>query len=132
MARVPRDAIRELVRVSARATGLEEALVTAAAFEREQLVSTALGGGVAAPHARLVGLARPVVAVGVSPSGIEFDTPDGIPVRLVFLILTPRSEDGAQLEILSDIAATFSKEEAVERLCNDPRASTLVAQMKRA
>ena len=130
-ARDPREAIRELVRVSARATGLDEVLVTAAAFEREQLVSTALGGGVAAPHARLVGLARPVVAVGVSPSGIEFDTPDGVPVRLVFLILTPRSEDGAQLEILSDIAATFSHEDAVERLCNDPRAETLVSLMKR-
>ena len=129
-ARDPREAIRELVRVSARATGLDEVLVTAAAFEREQLVSTALGGGVAAPHARLVGLARPVVAVGVSPSGIEFDTPDGVPVRLVFLILTPRSEDGAQLEILSDIAATFSQEDAVKRLCSDPRAATLVALMK--
>ncbi len=130
-AREPHDAIRELVRVSARATGLDEILVTAAAFEREQLVSTALGGGVAAPHARLVGLARPVVAVGVSPGGIEFDTPDGIPVRLVFLILTPLSEDGAQLEILSDIAATFSQPDAVERLCDDPTPATLVALMKR-
>lgn len=130
LAREPRDAIRELVRVCARAAGLDEGLVTAAAFEREQLVSTALGGGVAAPHARLVGLARPVVAVGVSPTGIEFDTPDGVPVRLVFLILTPRSEDGAQLEILSNIAATFSQEEAVERLCDDPRAATLVALMQ--
>lgn len=130
-ARDPREAIRELVRVSARATGLDESLVTAAAFEREQLVSTALGGGVAAPHARLLGLARPVVAVGVSPNGVEFDAPDGIPVRLVFLILTPRSEDGAQLEILSDIAATFSQEDAVERLSNDPRPATLVALMNR-
>jgi mannitol/fructose-specific phosphotransferase system IIA component (Ntr-type) len=130
VAREPRDAIRELVRVSARATGLDESLVTAAAFDREQLVSTALGGGVAAPHARLDDLARPVVAVGVSPAGIEFDTPDGVPVHLVFLILTPRSEDGAQLEILSDIAATFSQEDAVERLCNDPRPATLVALMQ--
>lgn len=131
-ARDPRQAIRELVRVSARATGLDEALVTAAVFEREQLVSTALGGGVAAPHARLIDLARPVVAVGVSPGGIDFDTPDGAPVRLVFLILTPRSEDGAQLEILSDIAATFSQEDAVLRLSNDPRPATLLALMKRA
>lgn len=131
-ARDPREAIRALVRVSAKATGLDEALVTAAAFEREQLVSTALGGGVAAPHARLEGLARPVVAVGVSPAGVEFDTPDGAPVRLVFLILTPRSEDGAQLEILSDIAATFSQEDAVERLCADPRPATLLTLMRRA
>lgn len=130
--REPKQAIRELVRVSARATGLDEALVTAAVFEREQLVSTALGGGVAAPHARLIDLARPVVAVGVSPGGVDFDTPDGAPVRLVFLILTPRSEDGAQLEILSDIAATFSQEDAVLRLSNDPRPATLLALMKRA
>jgi len=130
-AREPRAAIRELVRVSARATGLDEAAVTAAVFEREQLVSTALGGGVAAPHARLEGLARPVVAVGLSPTGVEFDTPDGAPVRIVFLILTPRSEDGAQLEILADIAATFSHEDAVLRLCDDPRPETLVTLMKR-
>jgi len=131
-AREPRQAIRELVRVSAKATGLDEALVTASVFEREQLVSTALGGGVAAPHARLDRLTRPVVAVGVSPTGVDFDTPDGAPVRLVFLILTPRSEDGAQLEILSDISATFSSEDAVLRLCEDPRPATLVALMNRS
>ncbi|MBK7951406.1 MAG: cation:proton antiporter [Deltaproteobacteria bacterium] len=130
-ARDPQQAIRELVRVSAKATGLEEALVVGAAFEREQLVSTALGGGVAAPHARLLGLARPVVAVGISPTGVDFDSPDGAPVRVVFLILTPRSEDGAQLELLSDIARTFSSEDAVERLCADPRPATLVGLMNR-
>jgi Kef-type K+ transport system membrane component KefB/mannitol/fructose-specific phosphotransferase system IIA component (Ntr-type) len=129
-AREPDQAIRELVRISAQATGLDEALVTAVAIEREQLVSTALGGGVAAPHARLAGLARPVVAVGISPVGVDFDSPDGAPVRIVFLILTPQSEDGAQLEILSDIAGVFSDAEAVERLCNAPHPKTLVDLMR--
>jgi mannitol/fructose-specific phosphotransferase system IIA component (Ntr-type) len=71
--------------------------------------------GSSASHARLLGPGAPAVAVGLSPSGIDFDAPDGKPAHILCLILTPREDDGAQLEILSDLASTFYKGTMVEQ-----------------
>jgi mannitol/fructose-specific phosphotransferase system IIA component (Ntr-type) len=72
--------------------------------------------GVAAPHARLPGLQAPVIAAGLSHFGIDFDAPDACPAQLIFLILTPVHDDGAQLEILADIAASLKARELREKL----------------
>src|SRR5947209_4253978 len=53
--------------------------------EREELGSTAVGAGVAIPHCKLPGLSREVVAVAVSPRGVDFGAADGRPVRVFFL-----------------------------------------------
>ncbi|MBI1929277.1 PTS sugar transporter subunit IIA, partial [Candidatus Poribacteria bacterium] len=71
--------------------------------------------GVAVPHARIDGLADPVVAVGLSKEGIDFDAPDGVPAKIVFLLLTPLHDDGAQLEILADIAKIFNETATLEK-----------------
>jgi mannitol/fructose-specific phosphotransferase system IIA component (Ntr-type) len=55
----------------------------------------------------MLGMTKPVVCVGLSREGIEFDAPDGERSRMVFMILTPSEDDGAQLEILADISRTF-------------------------
>lgn len=78
-------------------------------------MATGLGSGLAVPHARLEGLAGPAVGVGISRAGIDFDAPDGRPAHLVFLLLTPRNDDGAQLEILADIARTFRQRRVREQ-----------------
>jgi len=62
---------------------------------------------VAVPHARMHGMHKPVICVGLSRDGIEFEAPDGERSRMIFLILTPSEDDGAQLEILADISRTF-------------------------
>jgi Kef-type K+ transport system membrane component KefB/mannitol/fructose-specific phosphotransferase system IIA component len=85
---------------------------------REQTMSTALPGGLAVPHARVPGLERPVVAVGLIPAGVDWDAGDGKPTRLVILVLTPVDADEMQLELLADIAATFQQPEAVSRAVN--------------
>jgi Kef-type K+ transport system membrane component KefB/mannitol/fructose-specific phosphotransferase system IIA component len=109
------DAIGELAAIAADGARLDRELVTEAVLARERIMATGLGNGVAAPHARLPGLGGPVVAVGLSPSGIDFDAPDGKPAHILCLILTPREDDGAQLEILSDLASTFYKGTMVEQ-----------------
>lgn len=101
------EAIDELAGPLASVIGLDPQLVATAVRDRERLMATGLGSGLAVPHARLDGLAGPAVGVGISRIGIDFDAPDGRPAHLVFLLLTPRSDDGAQLEILADIARTF-------------------------
>ncbi len=105
-----RGAIGELATALAEGAGLQSEEVTRAVLAREQVMATGIGMGVAVPHARLEKLDQPLVGVGLSPIGIDFDAPDGIPAHLLCLILTPIQDDGAQLEILADIAATFRNE----------------------
>ena len=76
-------------------------------MHRERMMPTGIGLCVAVPHARLHGLNRPVICLGLSCDGIEFDAPDGERSRMIFLILTPSEDDGAQLELLADISRTF-------------------------
>lgn len=99
--------IRELAEKSAKRAGLSPDEVARAVLDRESIMATGIGQGVAVPHARLAELEEPLVCVGLSEAGVDFDAPDGKPAQVIFLILTPKNDDGAQLEILSDIASTF-------------------------
>jgi Kef-type K+ transport system membrane component KefB len=83
---------------------------------REEVMGTAMGHVIAIPHARLPELERPVVTLGRSTPGIDWDAPDGLPVHLIFLVLTPREEHGHQLQILAAIAAAMVNEDARNRL----------------
>lgn len=105
-----REAIRELSRGTAVAAGLDESSVDAAVWDREMQGATGIGQRIAVPHARLEGLKGPVIGVGLSTNGVDFDAPDGDPARIIFLLLTPRQDDGAQIEILADIARKFGDE----------------------
>lgn len=106
------DAIRELARPAATAAGLAEEVVATAVLARERIMGTGLGDEVAIPHARFAEISRPVLAVGHSRAGIDFDSPDGQPARLVFLLLTPENEMSAQVQIMGQIARMFKREEA--------------------
>ena len=101
-------AIRELCRVAAPATRLRATEVAEAVEQREQLMGTGLGKGVAVPHARIEALRRPVMAFGRAPEGLDWDAPDGEPVRFVFLVLTPARQEGLQVQILQAIGRTMS------------------------
>jgi mannitol/fructose-specific phosphotransferase system IIA component (Ntr-type) len=68
--------------------------VTEAVRAREELAGTGVGDQVAFPHARLAGLERPVLGFGRSLEGVDWDAPDGVPVHLVFLVLTPDGDYG--------------------------------------
>ncbi len=107
----PQDVITELAEYAARDTGLEAQMIFDAVWEREQIIGTALGGGIAVPHARLIEINCPVVIAGISHDGIDFNAMDGAPVKMVFLLLTPRRDQGAQLQILADIARIFTNHE---------------------
>ncbi|MHB9027425.1 MAG: cation:proton antiporter domain-containing protein, partial [Candidatus Latescibacterota bacterium] len=103
-----REVIMELSALAAREAGLDTMQIFRAAWEREQLIGTALGGGIAVPHARLIEIKQPVVVAGHSVRGIDFNALDGAPVHITFLILTPAGDQRMQLQILSDIARIFT------------------------
>ena len=90
--------------------------IIAAVRTREALHGTGVGDDVAIPHARLEGLRRPLLAFGRSVPGVDWDTPDGLPVHLVCLLLTPEREHGLQVQILSAIARGFGNRAMRDRL----------------
>ena len=123
-------AICELCEAACAGLGLDGNTVTSAVLSREAQGPTGLGDRIAVPHARIESLASPVVAVGLSRHGIDFDSPDGLPAQLVFLILTPQDDDGAQVEILADIARTFRNEELRLKAVEVPTYTEFLAMIR--
>ncbi|WP_124948735.1 PTS sugar transporter subunit IIA [Sulfuriferula thiophila] len=75
---------------------------------REKLGSTGLGQGIAIPHGRIKGLKSAMgVFVRLNPS-IDFDAPDQLPVKLVFILFVPMQATDLHLQILGELAQLFS------------------------
>jgi mannitol/fructose-specific phosphotransferase system IIA component (Ntr-type) len=74
-----------------------------ALIQREEVGSTGIGDGVAIPHARTAAVQTIRVAAGVCQEGLDFQSLDGEPVYVFFLILTPVSASGAHLKLLSEL-----------------------------
>lgn len=77
--------------------------VLEALIQREEVGSTGIGDGVAIPHARTAAVRTIRAAAGVSQEGLDFQSLDGEPVHLFFLILTPASAAGAHLRLLAQL-----------------------------
>jgi mannitol/fructose-specific phosphotransferase system IIA component (Ntr-type) len=92
-----------------------EALLSAV-VEREQQGSTGLGHGLAIPHARAEGVDGVVGALAVSAAGIDFDSADGEPCHLIFLIVAPPNESTRYLKTLSAITFIGKSESKTARL----------------
>lgn len=111
-----REAIAELAKVAAAPADLSAAAIDEAVWTREQFVGSAIGNGVAIPHARIKNLKQPIVALGISRPGLDFDAADGRMVSLILLILTPEQDTRTHLELLASIARTFKEVRVVEKL----------------
>lgn len=106
--RTPADAIAELTRAFGSLLVGHKRDARDAVLDRESLAPTGLGDEVAIPHAAVLGLERPLLALGRAPYGIDFDAPDGRPARFVFLLLIPPKAYEEEVRILASIArATF-------------------------
>ena len=78
--------------------------------DRERLNSTALGDGVAIPHGKLPGLKRVLAAFGRSRGGVDFQSLDGKPTHLFFLLVAPEDSAGAHLKALARISRLLKDE----------------------
>ncbi|MHB1236006.1 MAG: PTS sugar transporter subunit IIA [Gallionella sp.] len=77
-------------------------------FAREKLGSTGLGQGVAIPHGRIAKLRDATAAFVKTSHPIPFDSPDGLPVNLIFVLLVPERATDLHLQILGELAQMFS------------------------
>ena len=90
-------------------------------FTREKLGSTGLGHGVAIPHGRIAKLRDATAAFVKTSHPIPFDSPDGEPVNLIFVLLVPERATDLHLQILDELAQMFSDRQFRNRLlaCDD-------------
>lgn len=89
--------------------GIDKATLVKVLVEREHLGSTGIGDGVAIPHGKLNTVSSPIVSFGRSRRGLDFDSMDGQPAYLFFLLLAPENSSGVHLQVLTRIAKMLKK-----------------------
>ena len=117
------EALRFFAARIAEQSGLEADAVFDGLAEREKLGSTGIGGTVAIPHCRMKGLKSAFLAVGISPSGVDFAAADGKPVHLFFVIVSPQSDPQQNLKFLSAISRWVKEDGNVDKVVSlsDPK-----------
>lgn len=105
--------------------GIARSAVFDSLFAREKLGSTGLGQGIAIPHGRIKGLKEASGAFLRLAVPVAFDSPDGKPVSLLFILLVPEQATEQHLQILSELAERFSDRTCREALCNADSADTI-------
>lgn len=88
--------------------GLARSVIFDSLFAREKLGSTGLGQGIAIPHGRIKGLKHVAGAFMRLATPVPFDSPDGRPVNLLFVLLVPEQATEEHLQILSELAQRFA------------------------
>jgi PTS system nitrogen regulatory IIA component len=87
-------------------------------MERESLGSTGIGGGIGIPHGKLKNLDTLLLGFGLSRRGVDFESMDGRPTHIFFLLVTPENSTGLHLKLLARISRVLK---------NDPFKAKLMA-----
>lgn len=86
--------------------------------EREEIMSTGIGFGIAIPHAKIGTIQEMAFAIGISKAGIDFDSMDGEPVHLVILVAAGEKQHKEYLRLLSNIMSIIKKENVKDNIIN--------------
>ncbi|WP_293843907.1 fructose-specific PTS transporter subunit EIIC [uncultured Parolsenella sp.] len=89
---------------------------TEAVHARESFGSTALGEGIAIPHAKTAAVSAPGLAAMTLPEGVDYDAPDGLPTTLMFLVAAPDTKADVHLEVLSRLSMLLMDPEFCDSL----------------
>lgn len=116
-ARTKKEAVRELAEaLASHVDGLETSELIQMLLERERLGSTAMGDGIAIPHARIETLDRLLAGFGRSRQGVDFDSLDGKPTHIFFLLVAPGREGSAHLLTLARLSRFLTNPEFRDKL----------------
>jgi mannitol/fructose-specific phosphotransferase system IIA component (Ntr-type) len=118
--------LKELVDFLAERSGGNASEILTAVREREAVLSTGIGFGIAIPHAKSPSVSTLSLVAGVSSVPVPFDAIDGEPVRLFFLLVGPDAAAGLHVKALSRIARVVRREQVREALLSAPDAEAFV------
>ncbi|MEL1251818.1 PTS sugar transporter subunit IIA [Aurantiacibacter gilvus] len=117
--------LQQLSKTFAESFNLDPVQVLEHLEERESLGSTGFGRGVAIPHARMPGLHRPLGAMLKLERPVDFEAADGLPVDLVFGLLSPAQSGAIHLHALAEISRLARDERVHDALSDAPDAEAL-------
>ncbi|WP_155308436.1 PTS sugar transporter subunit IIA [Desulfosarcina ovata] len=119
--------LNELVAPTARITGIDPNDMVRVLMERERLGSTGIGDGIGIPHGKLKNLERLVLGFGLSRKGVDFESIDGRPTHLFFLLITPEHATDLHLKLLARISRMLKKDSLKEMLMKAGSAEEVIA-----
>ncbi len=85
-------------------------------IEREKIMSTGIGAGIAVPHVKLNSVKDFVIAIGISKNGIKFDSLDGKPVHIIIMIAAPAHKHAEYLKLLAQIVLILKNPELRKKI----------------
>jgi len=110
------ELLRELVALLGNGSGMDQEDILRAVREREAVLSTGIGYGVAIPHGKSAAVPDLRMAAGRTSGPVDFDALDGRPVSLFFLLVGPESAAGPHIKALSRISRVVRREDVREQL----------------
>jgi len=110
--------LEELVVPVAEIAGLSQEKLVRVLMDREKLGSTGIGGGIGIPHGKLKELESLVLGFGLSRQGVNFESIDGQPTHIFFILITPENSTGLHLKLLARISRILKNDPFKERLLN--------------
>lgn len=114
---------------SAESVGDKEELETAI-FNRENILSTGIGLGIAIPHVRLRSVTEMTIAIGICRKAIDYDALDGQPVNIIIMIASPEGTHREYLRILAKIVLLFKNSDVRNRILKAEAAEDIYSALK--
>ncbi|MCF7973762.1 MAG: PTS sugar transporter subunit IIA [Phycisphaerae bacterium] len=112
----------------------DRAIVSEAVFTRERTRSTGIGSGIAIPHGKCQAVSELVMALGITP-GMDFDSIDDQPVRIIILLVSPANQTGPHIQALAGISRVMQDDQfkhALEQAASSDEAYRLLQDKENA
>lgn len=101
-----------------------------AVFDREKIMTTGVGNGVAIPHCKHEDCRNFAIALGIHPGGINFDSIDKKPAHIIFLLIGPEDQPGTHIKLLSRISRIISQNDIREKVLSAQTSQELFDLLK--
>ncbi len=122
--------LEELVTPVARIAGINHEHLVSVLMERERLGSTGIGEGIGIPHGKVQDIESLVLGLGLSRKGIDFDSMDGLPAHIFFLLITPENSTGLHLKMLALISRMIKNDPFKQKLLNATNSDEIYSIIK--
>ncbi len=106
--------------------------VLQAVLDREKIMSTGIGDGIAIPHGKSAAVTELVAAMGTQRRGMDFDALDGEPAYVFFLLVSPANVSGPHIKALARISRLLKNEEFKKKLIDANSAEEIIATIEAA
>lgn len=127
------DAINQMVDLIEKSGNLSDKIeYKSAVLKREKEGTTGIGDGIAIPHGKSQGVKAPAIAASVVKDGVDFESLDDSPCKLIFLIAAPFSEDNIHLDVLSRLSELLMDDNFTNDLINSESVDEFIKVIEEA